>query len=658
MAILKMKHLRLMLMKDQKDELLRKLIRLGCVQFNEIKDAEENPEYADLLSGLTTSLSSCRNRQATLNSAIAVIDRYVPEKSPLLAAKTEVSADILLDDSGLETALNRAEQVIAADDRAKRISSEESRQRNLIEALTPWLSLDLRLEKPWTERSQWILGTIQAKAGIDSLNAVLSEYTDEAEAFEINADKSRRYVAVVFSKDQLAAVQECLRATGFNTVSFSELKGTPKDCINLAKAELNSLDKEKEECFDVIEQNAEFRKEFKLASDKMDARAAIAEAEEKLLSTENVLIMEGWVPEESEKKLDAVLSGFDCAWETEAPEKAEYPDVPVKLKNNFLTNGLNMVTNMYSLPQYGTVDPNPLMAPFFILFYGLMMADMGYGIIMILAAIVAKAKMKPRDNALSFTQLLFWGGIATFAMGALTGAFFSDIPYQIVHLINPESTWKGLPYLFSPIANSETVLYGSLVLGLLHLNAGMIVSFVMKKREGNLSDAIWEEGSLWVLLVGGVLAVLKIGNIAGIPVVLIIGVIMLLFGAGRHAKGFGKVTAAFGCIYNTATGWFGDVLSYSRIMALMLAGGVVGQVFNNVALMPAKNSGINALTVIAFILIFVLGHLMNFGLNLLGCYVHDLRLQCLEFFGKFYQDGGKPFTPLKFGGKYVRAKEN
>ena len=408
----------------------------------------------------------------------------------------------------------------------------------------------------------------------------------------------------------------------------------------------------------MIAQNADFRKEIKLAADKMDARVAMAEAEETLLSTDNVLIMEGWVPEESEKKLDAVLSGFDCAWETEEPEKAEYPDVPVKLKNNFLTNGLNMVTNMYSLPQYGTVDPNPLMAPFFILFYGLMMADMGYGLIMIIAAIVAKAKMKPRDGALTFTQLLFWGGIATFVMGALTGAFFSDIPYQIVHLINPASTWKGLPYLFSPVYNSEMVLYGSLVLGLLHLNAGMIVNFVMKKREGRLADAIWEEGSLWVLLVGGVLAVLKIGNIAGIPVLLIIGVIMLLFGAGRNAKGFGKVTAAFGCIYNTATGWFGDVLSYSRIMALMLAGGVVGQVFNTVAIMPAKNSGINVVSVIAFILIFVLGHAMNFGLNLLGCYVHDLRLQCLEFFGKFYQDGGKPFTPLKFGGKYVRAKEN
>ena len=142
------------------------------------------------------------------------------------------------------------------------------------------------------------------------------------------------------------------------------------------------------------------------------------------------------------------------------------------------------------------------------------------------------------------------------------------------------------------------------------------------------------------------------------PVILIIGAVMLIFGAGRHSKGFGKVTAAIGLIYNTLTGWFGDILSYSRIMALMLAGGVVGQVFNTIAAMPAEGMGVNLFTILIFILIFLVGHAMNFALNLLGCFVHDLRLQCLEFFGKFYQDGGRPFQPLKIKTKYVRAKEN
>ena len=656
MAIVKMKHLRLMLVQEQKDELLKKLIRLGCVQFREVREAEEDPAL-ESFSPVSTALTALRSKQSTLHNAIELIGRYSPEKTPLLAPKTEVSADILLDDSGIETALRRAEEVIAADDKVKRISAEESRQRSLIEALQPWSSMDLRLEKPFTERVQVLLGTVPLKVTGESINEALTGDADECEAYEISTDRSRRYLAVVCLKEQTGAAQEALRAFSFNPVNFSELKGTPKDCINLAKAELNALGTRKTESFDVIAAIAEHRKELQLAADKLDARIAMAQAEETQLAADNVLLMEGWIPAESEQKLEAVLSTFDCAWETEEPVEAEYPEVPVKLKNNLFTNGLNMVTNMYSLPQYGTVDPNPLMAPFFILFFGLMMADMGYGLIMIAAAIVAMAKLKPRENTLSFVQLLLWGGIATFVMGALTGSFFSDIPYQIEHILHPDSTWKGLPYLFSPVHDSQMVLYGSMVLGLLHLNAGMIVNFVQKKRAGHLADAIWEEGSLWVLLVGGVLAVLKIGNVAGIPVVLIIGVVMLLFGAGRNAKGFGKVTAAFGCIYNTATGWFGDVLSYSRIMALMLAGGVVGQVFNTVAIMPAQNSGINVISVIAFVLIFLLGHAMNFGLNLLGCYVHDLRLQCLEFFGKFYSDGGKPFTPLKFGGKYVRAKE-
>ena len=141
-------------------------------------------------------------------------------------------------------------------------------------------------------------------------------------------------------------------------------------------------------------------------------------------------------------------------------------------------------------------------------------------------------------------------------------------------------------------------------------------------------------------------------------IVLIAGTVLLLVGSARGAKGFGIIGAAFGCIYNTVTGWFGDILSYSRIMALMLAGGVVAQVFNTIAAMPATSSGVNAVTIIVFILIFLIGHGLNFALNLLGCFVHDLRLQCLEFFGKFYEDGGKPFQPLGFKSKYVRAKEN
>ena len=658
MAILKMKKLRLLAVRSRKDALLRELIRKGCVEFSELEGQPEGSEAESFLNRESTKLMSFKSQLVSLNHAVALLDKYAPVKSKLLSAQPEVEQALLLDDSGVAGALKFAAAIETADDRIKRISAEESRQRSVVEALQPWLELDVPLNLDGTARTAVSMGTISAKLSLDEVDAALRQISEEAELFRINEDKSSHYVLLVCMKEDMSAMQECLRGFGFTLSALGGMNGSARKCLGEAEQSLRELAAEKKQCSRYIVGEAVRRDEIKLAADRTSTRIALAEAEEKLLGTDSVVVMEGWIPAENEKDLERVFEKYDCAWETCDPTEDEYPKVPVKLKNNKVTNALNMVTNMYSLPAYGSVDPNPLMAPFFILFYGLMMADVGYGLIMILAAVVAMAKIKPRGGTLSFCQLLLYGGIATTVMGALTGGFFGDAPYQIVHMIDPASTWAGMPSLFSPVRDSTTVLYGAMVLGVIHLNTGMVVSFVQKARAGNIADGIFEEGPLWVILVGGVLAVLGIGNIAGIPVLLIAGVLMLLFGAGRHSKGFGKVTAAFGCIYNTATGWFGDVLSYSRIMALMLAGGVVAQVFNTIAAMPAQNSGVNVFTVIAFVLIFLVGHALNFGLNLLGCFVHDLRLQCLEFFGKFYEDGGKPFAPLAIKTKYVKAKEN
>ena len=322
---------------------------------------------------------------------------------------------------------------------------------------------------------------------------------------------------------------------------------------------------------------------------------------------------------------------------------------------------MNMVTNMYSLPAYGTVDPNPLMAPFFILFYGLMMADMGYGFLMIVAALVAMKKLKPRGGTLAFCQLLLYGGISTFIMGALTGGLFGDAPRVIAGMFG--SDWPGLPHLFSPVEDSEKVLYGAMALGVIHLNFGMAVNFSQRWKHGDRVGAILEEGAQWVILAGGLIFAAQMflfkdnGTLKNVALgVMGLGVAMLLIGAIRSASGIGKLTAPFSCIYSTLTGWFGDVLSYSRIMALMLAGGVVAQVFNTIAAMPSEK-GVTPVSGIIFIVVFLIGHALNFALNLLGCFVHDLRLQCLEFFGKFYHDGGKPFEPLRIRTQYINPQE-
>ena len=661
MAILKMKRLRLMIARSQKDELLRALIRLGCVQFSELEDEVQCME--NLHRGESEVLS-VKSDHAVLLRAVELLGKYAPEKKSMLSAMPEVEGDTLLGTDGLDDALALAGEIISADERSRRIGSEESRERAVIESLVPWLPLDLPLDVDGTERSSVLLGSIPVKQPLDKVREALEAVTEENELFEVSQDKKASYVMIVCAKEFLSEIQEALRSFDFTAQSFTGMSAPAKQCSARSAAALEKLAREKAACEASIVEKAAQRDALKLAADRLEARLALAEAGDLSLATDDVALMQGWVPAEKEASLEEILSRYDCAWECEEPPEADYPEVPVSLKNNKITNALNMVTEMYSLPAYGTVDPNPLMAPFFILFYGLMMADIGYGLIMIIAAIVALKKLKPRGGSLAFCQLLLYGGVATAAMGVLTGAFFSDVPYQLVHLFNPESSWPGLWRLFSPESDSELVLYGSLVLGMLHLNTGMVVSAVQKVKNGDKAGALFEEGSLWIILVGALLMatdMLLVKNSVlhtAAIVVLAVGGVMLLFGAGRNAKGFGKVTAAFGCIYNTATGWFDDVLSYSRIMALMLAGGVVGKVFNTVAVMPAQSGGVNFFTMLAFAIIFVLGHAINFALNLLGCYVHDLRLQCLEFFGKFYSDGGKPFKPLKFGGKYVRAKES
>ena len=297
-----------------------------------------------------------------------------------------------------------------------------------------------------------------------------------------------------------------------------------------------------------------------------------------------------------------------------------------------------MVTDMYALPAYDGVDPNPLMAPFFILFYGVMMADMGYGILMILAGILITRAYRPKGTAGNLFNLMTLCGITTFVMGAVTGGFFGDFLTQLVKLATGRDF--ALPALFTPLDDTLMILVGAMCLGFVQIVVGMAISFVQKLKKGQVLDAVLEEVTWWVVFAGIALMVLKITNL-----VLYAGLVLVVAGPLITGKGFGKVTGIFASLYNHVTGYFGDILSYSRLMALMLAGSVIAQVFNTLGAIPGN--------IVVFFIISMAGNALNFALNLLGCYVHDLRLQCLEYFGKFYEDGGKPFRPLAINTKYV-----
>ena len=649
MAIEKMKKLRLMAVRGQKEALLRDLLLLGCVEVSEPEEAELEPGIRSCLSKESSELLGYRTSHAKLTQAVELLQKYAPAKKPLLSAKPETDSEAILDDSTLPQTMELAGEIIGSDERIRRITAEESRMRGQIESLSPWLSLDYPLECAGTERCSVVLGGIPAAIDVGSAEAALNAAAEEAELVLVNSDKDQHYLVLICLKEELSAALDSLREFSFAAASLGGMNGTAKECTERMESELAGLAEEKLRLTGEICDQGVHREELELAADRLNAKIACAEAEDRMYGMESTVVLQGWALAKKVPELEECLKKYDCAWELSDPEPDEYPNVPVKLTNNKITNGLNMVTNMYSLPAYDGVDPNPLMAPFFILFYGLMMADMGYGLLMIIAAVVAMKKIRPRAGTLSFCQLLLWAGISTFIMGALTGGFFGDALAQLGKILGKPEGWGELWYLFSPMTDSMTVLIGAMVLGFIHLNTGMVISVVEKVKKGDAASAVWEEGSLWVIFIGAALMVFDIGSIGGVPVVLVLGCVMLFYGGSRGAKGFGKIASVFGTLYNTVTGWFGDILSYSRIMALMLAGSVIATVFNTIG-------GI-ANSLWLFIPVFIIGHALNFALNLLGCYVHDLRLQCLEYFGKFYKDGGKAFKPLAINTKYYDIAE-
>lgn len=659
MAIQKMKKLRLMVVRSQMAELLDKLTRMGCVQIEEPEAILNDPERGALLHCEHGDVTTARTDSAALKNALGILNKYSPVASPLLSAKPEISQEDFLNSESIADELGVAHEIEELEAQIRSLLSEETRLKSSIEMMGPWMSLDMPLETVGTKNTDVYLGAFPAAVSFNEAREATMTAAPESELFLVSEDKLQHYAVLICMKDKSDEALEAARAYGFAQASLAGFEGTAAEVTDAAQKAIEDGKAKRQANIDKIVSLATHREDIKLCIDRLNVKAEVEDAKGKFACTENTAVLTGWMPEDSEEEFSKCMEQFDCAWEVEAPKEDEYDSVPVRLKNNAFTEPLNMATNMYSLPKYGSIDPNPIMSVFFILFYGIMMADMGYGLIMIAFALLAIKKSKPKKGRKYFFGLMLECGISTFIMGILSGGFFGDLipticrmcgkTCNIGFMVNP---------LIDPLNNTTTVLVGGMLLGVIHLFVGLGANWYMKARDGHFMDGLWDEGT-WIILIialglyfgPGLVEGLNMSTTPGL-VLLIIGGLMLLYGSGRDAKGFGKVTAVFGAIYNGVTGWFGDILSYSRLMALMLAGSVLGQVFNELASMPSQN-GVTVFSVIAFVLIFVVGHAINFGLNILGCFAHDFRLQCLEFFGKFYQDGGKAFRPLDIDTKYV-----
>ncbi len=632
-----MKHLRLLGMESEREALLKAMQDMECVEISSIDGSEEALE-SGFAKPDDKALMSAQEASRAYRTALASLDRFAPEKKGMFRKRQGVSRAAFFSAESEENARTAAETINKDTRRLGEIESERTKNEALRATLAPWLTVDAPLGGADGALAVFF-GTVGLNVTDDALKALADSLDGLLTWQQASSDRSLRYLLVMCHGSVKERALSALRDLGFSTVSFRGMTGTAKENDKALAENLAALEKERQEIEQRIAGLGGKREALLEASD----RAAIAlrreEAKSRLVGTDKVFLLEGWLPADRCAEIEKMLEPFTCATETREPTEDEYPQVPVQLKNNKLTRPLNMVTEMYSLPAYGTLDPNPLMAPFFILFYGIMMADMGYGLLMMIASVIISKKYRPKGTSGELFSLLGLCGISTFIMGALTGGFFGDFLTQLVAIVSPGTVF-ALPKLFDPLDDLTMILIGSMALGMVQIVTGMAISLIEKCKRKKFLDAFFEEITWWIVFIG--IALLALGKGAA---VLYVGCALVLLGPIVQGKGWGKLTGVFGSLYNHVTGYFGDILSYTRLMALMLAGSVIAQVFNMLAAMPGN--------VIAFIIISMLGNAMNFGLNLLGCYVHDLRLQCLEFFNKFYVDGGKPFHPMTLDTEYV-----
>ncbi len=380
-----------------------------------------------------------------------------------------------------------------------------------------------------------------------------------------------------------------------------------------------------------------------------EQREALAKGEH----TGQVVLLHGWVAESKVKQLEIALAPYEGLTQLTLRDPAEGEEPPIILQNVKFAQPFETLTVLYGAPQYGSVDPSLHMVPFFLLFFGMCYGDAGYGLIVVALIhwVMKKFKRMP-EQPRRFLVLLKYCGWATVLYGALTGGWMGNM-VDAFPFLNFLASLKNLPMVIDPMESPMLILGFSLVLGIVHLFYGIFLALFDNVSKKNYFAAFSDQGG-WLILLTGLLlfaagsvfpAVATIGKVLSIG-----GALLLIATQGREKPTiFGKISSGVLSLYNV-TSYLGDMLSYSRLLALGLVGGAMAMIINLMAAMCGSMPYVGWLVGLA---IFVGGHVFSMVINVLGAFVHPLRLQYVEFFGKFYSSGGTMFNPFCYRTRYV-----
>ena len=658
MAISNMLKLLLIGNVKERNSLIKRLHKLGCVEVAttdkiEKMQSADTGEYAD----------KCKVKLARLEFCLETVKSYKPtalklakeQKIDYIPAKGKgpfqtrplISFEDFSNLKDIETDIfTQISQLKEYTDKIIALRAKTQKETNVIASLAPYVNMHAPFSKfKDTATASVLLGEV-AKTKVALFEKIESEYGGVYEVFQGSGNSDG--VAIVIDKSKREDIQQLLADTEFTACSISS-DSTPEEMRAQAEKNLAETEKERNLAIEAIMTFENIFDDVIRLHDYFTLEVAKAESENRTQTTSSTYYLEAWLPEGEKDRVDKDLenSPLSLAYTIREPLESETP--PTYVESNGVVAPYESVTNMFSVPFYKEIDPNPSVAFFFFLIFGMMLGDAGYGLLLTLGTGIILALRKPPKGEMNLVKIMFMGGISTFIWGFLFGSYFGL-----------SATDLGIWCWFNPIEDPMPLLILSLAVGVVQMFFGMAINMValIKKHQ-----PVWGISSAfsWYFLalgIGGIFGASYIGawaKTAGI-VFAVLGVVLLMLSGTFGKRGAKKVTGALSSLYGIIN-FFSDMMSYTRIFGLGLASGVIGMVFNEIAsvisgMMPFKFMG-----VIVTIIICIIGHTFNISINALGAYVHNSRLQFVEFFGKFYTGGGELFAPLGSQMKYYRIGE-
>ena len=642
-----MKRIELAGLNSERKRLIEYLQRCGIVDISDSRcGILKSRETAGTISRLESNMAQTK----------AAIELLPHEKSGLFTKRAELSAEQYTFGQGEATKmLEIVGNILQIKKELQKNKDELSALEIEQKSLTSFLSLDVPANLKNTRRTIIKTGIIEGEWQEEQIWTKLSAFEASAVYFEIlSSNKQQTVIWMLYLADEEDKLTKFFADVGF-AAPKSLPKSEPSMRIEEIEAKKAKILTSNAELSKKLADFGEKRKDLELFYDKMSIRRDKYKALDKVGISENAFFVSGYIPEKAAKALERELEdNFTVAVEIYEPEDDE--DVPTNFCNNAFVAPVEQITSDYSMPAKGDIDPNPIMAIFYYFFFGMMFSDAGYGLLlMIVCGILGFGKVLEKEKRNTF-RMFFYCGVSTTFWGIMYGSFFGDMISTVSNTFGSGKLALE-PILVDPVKKPLFVLIMSVVFGVIHLLAALCIKFYMTWRSGEKWAAIFDTG-FWILVISGI-SVLSAGVAFGISLVTEIGKYMAIGGAaglvltqGRSSKN--PILKLFNGILSLydITSIVGDVLSYSRLMALGLATGVIASVVN----VLGSLGGNSVFGLIGFIIISIFGHLLNFAINMLGAYVHTNRLQYVEFYQKFYEGGGRKYSPLGFNTKYYNFK--